>query len=1458
MHKTRKDHVLKPILSMLVVAASLRVFAGVSAVQNLGGNWVGSPTVVVANNPSANLNSTESSWGSPAPYSLGQSFTTPVSGVLTNIQLYVTGKNTTNILYLYDMGPAMQYLVNQPSTITPGSNGISGNLFSTNLAIAVPTTANASVMQLTFSGADAVTLIGGHQYYFSMVSLSASAMWWHRSGGGSDIYSGGIAYRKDSKFNGGTTTDFSLAVSLVNTSAPPPIYNCVVDWTNIHQRIDGFGASSAWKSTWTTAQADMFFSTNSGTGTTITGSTNFAFNGIGLSLLRTRVNTNGTGTYENSIMQMAQARGARVWSTPWSPPPQFKSNGNVNGGNFLSANNQAYANVLAQYVVNMQNTYGVNIYALSVQNEPDLATSYESCVWTPQQIHDFVPYLRGALNTAGKSSVKIIAAEDQHWQTNYYAAALSDPVVATNVDIIACHNYDNSPPSGIPAALPRYANPDAVLWETETSKLAGNGAFDPGMGDAIYWAGRLHLFMTSANVSAWHYWWLVSNNPDNEGLTDLNGIPAKRMYVLGQYSRFVRPNNYRIGLANYNPYAVLASAYKDPVTSSFAIVIANTNSATTTQSFYFANFTATTVTPWITSSNLSLEAQAAIPVTGSTFSYAIPAMSVVTFVGTAQTNGMAAAPTLTFVPNQTVNPGATLLVTNVAVDASVPPLALTFSLLTGPTNATLTPLTATTALFSWTPLPSQANSTNLITVVVTDNGTPIQSATNSFNVVVNPVTGVVPTTTILSSSTNNASYGTAITFTATVSPAPTNGETVAFMAGGSTLGTGTLTGGVASFTTTGTALAVAGSPFAVSAVYGGDGYYQNSTSTSLSQTVTPATLAITSGLNVANKIYDGTTTATITSNSVSLAGVIAGDIGNVRLSTNGSTAVFATKNAGNGIAVTVSGLALSGSASGNYILTLPALSANITPVLVTLASSSGSLRITNNFTSGNNQFEVYNGLNGFSPALNGALYTNFQCDVRFAPGSATQTNSAGVLIFGHLQFGTRANFDQDYFGGANYGIDIPATNTGWVHINIPLSVAADPNLSSINDLLIHIYGPSYTPTLIGPSTLWVDNLAFVGPTNRYIIDQFNPAGVGGNSYSGGQIGNVWGNWFGASWVANIWDSTNDAVGIAANNKVYDGTTVATINLYDTLINPALSGVLSGDSTNVSLSTNGYTAAFANAGPGSNLTVTVSGLTLAGSAGGNYTVAPLTLAANISQASQQTPKISAVPTASAITYGQMLTNSTLSGGAATNAAGAGVSGIFAFTTPSTMLGAGTTGVSITFTPTDLVNYLSTTTSVSVTVNAPTITVTANNQNKTAGLPNPPLTANYSGFVNSEGTNVLTTLATLTTAATNSSPAGNYPITPAGATAANYVFNFVPGTLAVTAQPQMTGMAVGTTGLGLTFPTLPGQMYQLLIKTNLTDAVWSPLGNPISGNGSPVSITNNFGATQSFYLLKIFQP
>jgi glucuronoarabinoxylan endo-1,4-beta-xylanase len=411
-----------------------------------------------------------------------------------------------------------------------------------------------------------------------------------------------------------------------------PATNCVVDWNNVHQRIDGFGASSAWNGSWTTSQANMFFSTNSGTGVTLDGATNFSFNGVDLSLLRNHIAPGGT-TWEQNIMQMAQARGAKVWSTPWSPAAQFKSIDNIDGGSFVGtpANYQAYANEQAGYVASMKNQYGVNLYAISVQNEPDAdVTTYESCNWTAQQIHDFVPYLYNALLASNVAATKIMLPESQNWQdySNLAVTAMTDPNVAADVGIIADHNYDGS--NG-PATLTKNSYGKA-LWETEVSSLGV--PFDGSITNGVYWAERIYLFMTQAEANAWNFWWLIDLSDDDEGLTDVNGYPAKRMYALGQYSRFVRPNFYRID-ANANYSMNLISAFKDSESTAFAIVAVNTNTTAMNQTFNLTNFTASSVTPWITSGTLSLASQAPVAVANSSFTYALPALSVVTFVGQA-------------------------------------------------------------------------------------------------------------------------------------------------------------------------------------------------------------------------------------------------------------------------------------------------------------------------------------------------------------------------------------------------------------------------------------------------------------------------------------------------------------------------------------------------------------------------------------------------------------------------------------------------------------------------------------------------------------------------------------------------------------------------------------------------------------------------------------------------------
>jgi ELWxxDGT repeat protein len=105
----------------------------------------------------------------------------------------------------------------------------------------------------------------------------------------------------------------------------------------------------------------------------------------------------------------------------------------------------------------------------------------------------------------------------------------------------------------------------------------------------------------------------------------------------------------------------------------------------------------------------------------------------------------------------------------------------------------------------------------------------------------------------------------------------------------------------------------------------------------------PAT--VTASVTAANKIFDGTTAATIT--GCTLSGVAPADQGNVSCSASGGA--FSDPNVGNSKTVTATGIVLSGSAAGNYILLSTApTTANITQASSTTTVTGGSFSYDGN------------------------------------------------------------------------------------------------------------------------------------------------------------------------------------------------------------------------------------------------------------------------------------------------------------------------------------------------------------------------------------------------------------------------------------------------------------------------------------------------------------------------------
>ena len=418
-----------------------------------------------------------------------------------------------------------------------------------------------------------------------------------------------------------TVFGLSLAISVIALSVAAQ-GGVTVNFNDVHQRIDGFGAADIWHPAMTDAQADLFFSPTSG---------------IGLSILRVGIDSSGSELSAYSNATKAAARGAIVWAAPWSAPGAWKDNGTTtNGGHLLPADYNAWATVLSGFAGSFQQNAGVPLYAVSVQNEPDYTASYDSMLYTNQEMDNFVKVLGpklAALNPRPKLMMPEVSSWGGAW--GFSSAVLGDSAASPYLDIVAAHQY---------AGVSTPQTSAKPIWETEMSSFEG---FDPSISNGVMVARWIHDAITIGNVSAWHYWWLIGLNSDDEGLIGFSGgsQPTKRLFAVGNFSKFVRPGFMVVGTTGA-PAGVSITAYKNPSTGAFVIVAINQNGSSTPLTVTLNGQTAGSVTPWVTSGSLDLAQQSAVAVSGSSFTATLPGLSVTSFVGTG-TGGLAppAAPT---------------------------------------------------------------------------------------------------------------------------------------------------------------------------------------------------------------------------------------------------------------------------------------------------------------------------------------------------------------------------------------------------------------------------------------------------------------------------------------------------------------------------------------------------------------------------------------------------------------------------------------------------------------------------------------------------------------------------------------------------------------------------------------------------------------------------------------------
>jgi glucuronoarabinoxylan endo-1,4-beta-xylanase len=450
-----------------------------------------------------------------------------------------------------------------------------------------------------------------------------------------------------------------MACAVLLSISAAQAQTATINWTNVHQIIDGFGATAPFigdgNKNLTSAEQSFFFGTGAGE--------------LELSILRVGI-TDGNSLPGDCTsvsvscagdnvpdMQAAVAAGAKIYASPWSPPAAYKTNGSVTctagsgSGALATADYGLYATWLANFVQSLKTEENIPLYAMTIQNEPDQCVSYDGAVYTSAQIDTFIKSNLGPTFASAGISTMIFTPEDGGYQgitgAHGGGTCLTDAACYNYVGGINWHDYDATANSSdsISSATNPWPSLGKKYWETEVSCGIGYGpsgcesGFNTDMTtDGLMWAGLIDDRLVNANVNAYLYWALLAGTSDDEGLETTSGTIPKRAYVFGQYSRFVRPNYYRIDATHIPQTGVSVSAYQYTATGTLVIVATNYSGSSISQTFSLENSPLfSTLTPYTTSTNLSLAAQASVTVANNSFTYSLPAGSVTTFVGTSTT-----------------------------------------------------------------------------------------------------------------------------------------------------------------------------------------------------------------------------------------------------------------------------------------------------------------------------------------------------------------------------------------------------------------------------------------------------------------------------------------------------------------------------------------------------------------------------------------------------------------------------------------------------------------------------------------------------------------------------------------------------------------------------------------------------------------------------------------------------
>ncbi|MGQ9844551.1 MAG: hypothetical protein ACUVRK_13455, partial [Spirochaetota bacterium] len=272
---------------------------------------------------------------------------------------------------------------------------------------------------------------------------------------------------------GGKTATFAVTT----TSGGEKSYTITVDKTVKYQTIDGFGffgAQNTWWSDSSTLYSDAWADkVISDLGITIWRNEYYPPEITAGSPLAQIVDSYFWGQDADWNKQLPVVQGLKAKAdqygvnlkfifTVWSPPADMKCvvDSNMNrisgqipesGCKWGNALDPAKYSQFAQWLIDGIQLYkneGINLYAISPQNEPYFYQPYNSCFyqldWYTQMLNAVIPIVKAA-----HPNVKIFGSENMlemeglsnNWPFFYHQAIKDDPMAKNNVDIFAVHGY---------------------------------------------------------------------------------------------------------------------------------------------------------------------------------------------------------------------------------------------------------------------------------------------------------------------------------------------------------------------------------------------------------------------------------------------------------------------------------------------------------------------------------------------------------------------------------------------------------------------------------------------------------------------------------------------------------------------------------------------------------------------------------------------------------------------------------------------------------------------------------------------------------------------------------------------------------------------------------------------------------------------------------------------------------